>query len=142
MEPLVRKAGHGGCYEVKTIHTLRGHGAWVNAVTVTSDGCYAVSGSSDETLKLWDLAKGQVIHTLQGHEAEVNAVAIAPDDSYVVSGAWDWMLRLWNLADGKTLASFCGDSVIHCCAVALDKRTIVAGDALGQLHFLRLENVK
>ncbi|MGJ5629647.1 WD40 repeat domain-containing protein [Nostoc sp. CALU 1950] len=43
------------------------------------DGKTAVSGSSDKTLKVWDLQTGKEISTLTGHNNSVRAVAIAPD---------------------------------------------------------------
>ena len=41
---------------------------------------------------------------------------------------------------GEASASFIGDGALFCCAVASDGITIVAGEASGRLHFLRLEN--
>jgi WD40 repeat protein len=32
---------------------------WVNAVPLTPDGRHVVSGSSDNTLRVWDLTTGQ-----------------------------------------------------------------------------------
>ncbi|MEC4989823.1 MAG: WD40 repeat domain-containing protein, partial [Oscillatoria sp. PMC 1068.18] len=48
------------------MRTLTGHSSWVRAVAITPDGKQAVYGSSDNTLKLWDLATGQEIRTLTG----------------------------------------------------------------------------
>ncbi|MCX5645228.1 MAG: NB-ARC domain-containing protein [Phycisphaerae bacterium] len=126
----------------KVVRTLRGHESAVWAVAVTRDGRYAVSGSEDRTLKVWELASGKAIHTLHGHEGWVWAVAVTGDGRYAVSGSEDQTLKVWDLLSGQVVASFCGDSVIHCCAVAPDGRTIVAGDKSGHVHFLRLENVK
>jgi WD40 repeat protein len=38
----------------KSIRTMEGHTAWVTSVPVTPDGRYAVSGSDDKTLRLWE----------------------------------------------------------------------------------------
>jgi WD40 repeat protein len=83
-----------------------------------------------------------LLRTLRGHEGGVWAVAVTGDGRYAVSGSDDQTLKVWDLSSGQVVASFCGDSAIHCCAIAPDKRTIIAGDALGRVHFLRLENVK
>ena len=40
------------------IRTLEGHAGGVNAVAMSGDGTRAVSGSDDETLKVWDLTTG------------------------------------------------------------------------------------
>jgi WD40 repeat protein len=107
-------------------------------VAVTADGRQAVSGSWDQTLRLWDLESGQTLRTLEGHTYWVNAVAVTADGRQAVSGSEDDTLRLWDLESGKEIATFTGESQIRSCAVAPDGRTIVAGDRLGRVHFLRL----
>jgi len=42
------------------IRTFEGHTDWVSAVAVTPDGRRAVSGSWDQTLRLWDLENGRI----------------------------------------------------------------------------------
>ena len=46
---------------IPLIRTLTGHSSSVNALALSSDGKYLVSGSSDTTLKVWDLATGKEI---------------------------------------------------------------------------------
>ena len=36
----------------------------------------AVSGSEDETVRVWDLGAGRLLHTLEGHTGGVGAVAV------------------------------------------------------------------
>ena len=40
-----------------------GHSDYVNSVAFSPDGKYALSGSRDNTLKLWDVATGREIRT-------------------------------------------------------------------------------
>jgi WD40 repeat protein len=122
--------------------TLWGHFDWVNTVAVTPNSKYVVSGSGDETLKVWDLQSGEEKLTLSGHRFSVNAVAITPNGKYVISGSSDSTLKVWDLHSGEEIASFTGESKILCCAVASDGVTIVAGEASGRLHFLRLEGIE
>jgi tetratricopeptide (TPR) repeat protein len=53
-----------------------------------------VSGSDDNTLRLWD-TKGKLLHTLKGHALPVTALAFSPDGQYIVSGSYDNTLRMW-----------------------------------------------
>ena len=46
---------------------------------LTRDGCHALSGSYDRTLKLWDLQTGDLIHSFVGHTDAICAVAASPD---------------------------------------------------------------
>jgi len=123
------------------VQTLAGHDGSINAVALTSDGRRAVSASSDKTLKIWDLDGGQEIRTLRGHDEGVNAVALTPDQRLAVSASDDRTLKVWDLESGLMIASFAGESFMFSCAVSPDGRTIVAGEASGRVHFLRLEGL-
>ena len=79
---------------------LRGHTGAVTAVAVTPDGRCAISGSSDKTLKVWDLESGAELRTLEGHSDWVNAVAVTPDGRRAISGSADKTLRVWYLESG------------------------------------------
>ena len=48
-------------------------------MAATPDGRHVVSGSEDNTLRVWDLATGETETTLQGHTSSVSAVAVTPD---------------------------------------------------------------
>jgi WD40 repeat protein len=55
-------------------------------VAVLADGRRAVSGSRDNTLRLWDLESGEVIATFTG-DAAITCVAVARDDLFVAGSA-------------------------------------------------------
>ena len=71
------------------VRTLEGHSDGVNTVAVTSDGRFAVSGSEDKTLRLWELATGKSVQIFEGHTGSVTAVAVTPDGRFAVSGSED-----------------------------------------------------
>ena len=50
-------------YETNTkkIRTFKGHSSTVTSVAITPDGKYIVSGSRDNTIKLWDIKSGEEI---------------------------------------------------------------------------------
>jgi WD40 repeat protein len=97
-----------------------------------------VSGSSDSTLKVWNLATGEEERTLTGHGDIVDAGAMSRDGQRLVSSS-STTLKVWNLATGEEIASFTADAALLCCAIAPDGVMVVAGDDLGRVHFLRLE---
>jgi WD40 repeat protein len=120
---------------------FEGHTDKIFAVTITPDGKHAISGSRDNTLRVWDIESGEELRTLKGHADSVSAVAVTPDGQYAISGSLDNTLRVWDIKSGKFLASFSVDGSLHACAISPDGRTIVACDASGRVHFLRLENI-
>lgn len=75
---------------------LRGHSHFVQDVVVSSDGLYALSGSWDATLRLWDLKQGLSVRSFVGHTKDVLSVAFSADNRQIVSGSRDKTIRLWN----------------------------------------------
>lgn len=66
-------------------------------MAVTPNGRRAVSGSKDETLRVWDLERGAETSILCGHNGEVEAVAVTPDELRAVSSSKDETLKVWDL---------------------------------------------
>jgi WD40 repeat protein len=115
-------------------HTFSGHGSWVNSVVVTSDGRYAVSGSGDCDLKLWDLQTGHLHFTLAGHESWVSAVSVTRDGRHAISCSNDRTVRLWDLEQRCCKAMVMLESAPWTVATAPDGRTAVVGDRGGNVH--------
>lgn len=63
-------------------------------------------GSTDNTLRVWDLNRRKCLRTLGGHTHGVLSVSITPDGKRAVSGSGDKTLRLWDLETGELLAIF------------------------------------
>jgi WD40 repeat protein len=123
--------------ETSNFPNYNGYGS-VSAVAVAPDGKKALFASYN-ILELWSFETKEKIHILTGHKNIISTVAITSDSKKAFSGDIDNTLKLWNLETGTEVSSFIGDSPIKCCAVSHDSLTIVAGDKLGRVHFLRLE---
>jgi hypothetical protein len=77
---------------------VRENAAPITSVAFSPDGARIVSGSDDNTLRLWDANTGQPIgQPLEGHEFSVRSVAFSPDGAHIVSGSGDKTLRLWDV---------------------------------------------
>jgi hypothetical protein len=61
--------------ESQTVKILKGHTYAVLGVAMTADGRRAVSGSLDETVRVWDVETGNCLATLEGHTGAVWGVA-------------------------------------------------------------------
>ncbi len=78
----------------------------VLGVAFSPDGRRIVSGSTDDTLRLWNAETGQPLGApLTGHTQAVSGVAFSPDGRRVVSGSDDDTLRLWNAETGQPLGA-------------------------------------
>lgn len=75
---------------------LRGHNHFVSDVVISSDGQFALSGSWDGTLRLWEINTGKCTRRFVGHTKDVLSVAFSVDNRQIVSGARDRTVKLWN----------------------------------------------
>jgi len=75
---------------------LRGHNHFVSDVVISSDGQFALSGSWDSTLRLWDINSGICTRRFVGHSKDVLSVAFSADNRQIVSGSRDRSVKLWN----------------------------------------------
>ena len=79
----------------KTVRMLEGHSGDIYSVAFSPDGSLALSGSADNTARVWDLASGRTVHVLRGHSRNVRSVTFSPDCSLALSGSYDRTVRLW-----------------------------------------------
>ncbi|MEQ8961301.1 MAG: hypothetical protein RLP02_25820, partial [Coleofasciculus sp. C2-GNP5-27] len=112
--------------DVRERNSFSGHEASVYAVAFSPDGQSIVSGSVDNTLKLWDTS-GNLLDTLAEHEDYVTAVAFSPDGKRIVSGSDDNTLKLWDTS-GNLLHTLEGhEAYVYAVAFSPDGKRIVSG---------------
>jgi len=80
----------------RAYRALRGHSHYVEDVVLSRDGQYALSGSWDRSLRLWDLNFGTTSRLFVGHTNDVLSVAFSADNRQIVSGSRDRSIKLWN----------------------------------------------
>ena len=108
--------------------TLNGHTERVFSVAFSTDGKTLASGSSDRTIKLWDVATGQNTATLTGHTNEVTSVAFSPDGKTLASGSLDKTIKLWDVATRKNTATLNGHTDwVSSVAFSPDGKTLASG---------------
>ncbi|KAJ7097617.1 hypothetical protein C8R44DRAFT_643164 [Mycena epipterygia] len=113
-----------------TMAVLEGHTEQVNSVAFSPDGKRIVSGSSDTTLRLWDVETGEGVgQPLIGHTDFVNSVMFSPDGRQIVSGSGDATVRLWDAESGEPLGvPFIGHTnAVTSVAFSSDGKQIVSG---------------
>ena len=97
---------------------LRGHEDHVITCMQIHDDLL-VTGSDDNTLKVWCIDKGEVKYTLSGHTGGVWTSQISQCGRFIVSGSTDRTVKVWSTADGSLLHTLQGHtSTVRCMAMA------------------------
>ncbi len=84
------------------------HRGGVEAVVFLPDGKRAVSGSRDETLRVWDVPTGKTLRVIEGASLGAYCLAASSDGLRVCAGCKDGVVREFDLADGKVLGKWKG----------------------------------
>jgi WD40 repeat protein len=112
----------------------QGHWSAVHCCAISADGRWVASGSSDQTVIVWDVDAGISVHVLAGHDATVNACAFSADGALIVSAGADRTVRLWDRVTGQqrsVLDSY--RNIVTSCVFTPDERFVICGGADGSL---------
>ncbi len=73
--------------QARSSRVFTGHTSGVWGVAVMSDGQRIVSGSWDNTVRMWELDSGRCLATLKGYTGNIIGIAVTPDGLRVVSSS-------------------------------------------------------
>ena len=93
-------------YKLKRV--IAGHQGWVRAVSVDTSNEWFATGSSDRTIKIWDLASGILKVTLTGHASTVRGLDISARHPYLFSASEDKDAKCWDLEHNQATRTFHG----------------------------------
>ena len=80
----------------------------MGSVAFSPDGRILATRSDYYTIKLWDVASGNLLRTLTGHTDWVSSVTFSPDGKTLASGSNDKMVNLWDVKTGTILDQLTG----------------------------------
>jgi WD40 repeat protein len=138
------------------------HSHWVQAVDVSADGSYGVTGSNDAKLQFWHLADlaNPLLHKLARHQSSVLSVVLLDREGrpYALSAGWcvprswavqappadsgactrDGLIILWDVVSGREANSFRfhanGDQdAVFSLSMSGNKRFCACGSARGDV---------
>ncbi|MEW6496721.1 MAG: serine/threonine-protein kinase, partial [Cyanobacteriota bacterium] len=120
--------------------TLLGHSGAVRSIAITPDNQTLISGSEDNTIKIWQLSTGKLVRTLTGHTNWISSLAISPDGQTLVSGSGDNTIKIWQLQTGQLIRTLTGHSYdVNSLAMTPDGQTLVSGSGDNTIKIWQLQ---
>jgi WD40 repeat protein len=114
--------------DLRELFLLKGHTDFVRGLAVTPDGTRIVTGSDDNTARVWDASTGAEKLRLDGHTRPVSVVAVTPDGAGIVTGSDDNTARVWDASTGAEKLRLDGHTgPVRGVAVTPDGAHIVTG---------------
>jgi WD40 repeat protein len=87
-----------------SLQTLNGHSRSVSALCILNGEQFLVSAGDDQSLRVWDLQKGEVIRSLNQHTKVVHDLALRPSEGglpMIASASGDRTIRFWQPTIGR-----------------------------------------
>ncbi|KAF9524130.1 hypothetical protein CPB83DRAFT_861801 [Crepidotus variabilis] len=101
------------------------------AVAFSSDGRHIISGSEDQSVRMWDASTGEELKVLNGHSGGVSSVAFSSDGKHIISGSVDKSVRVWDASTGEELKELkvlnCHSGGFTSVAFSSDGKHIISG---------------
>jgi WD40 repeat protein len=82
-------------YDRHLLRTLLGHGYDVRLVAFDAYDML-VSGSGDDTIKIWNKNSGDLLRTITGNSYTVRSIAFDANDMIVTGSNIDSTIKLWK----------------------------------------------
>jgi WD40 repeat protein len=116
-------------------HTLQGHSGWVTGLAFTPDGRRLVSGSWDQTVKIWDVSTGLPAGTVSNNIHYVQALAASRDGRSIAAENSADSVTIWDTATGQPVHTLptdrkvrgAGNNWVYSIAFSPDGRLLASG---------------
>jgi WD40 repeat protein len=114
----------------------KGHGDWVNAVTLAAGDTQALSAGADGSVKLWEVETGALVREWRSTRSGVRALG-ANQEGWVFTGEPRLGVQARRIEDLKPSAALVLDEIPLGLALADEGATILVGDRGGNIYCLR-----
>jgi len=117
------------------LQVFTGHTGDVTQVAFSPDDQTILTGSDDNSARLFDIETGKQLQVFSGHTDKLNDIAFSPDGKWVLTGSSDQTARLWDTATGQEIRTFAGHTnIVITVAFLPDGKQILTGSEDGTMR--------
>uniref|UniRef100_A0A7E4VZ94 WD_REPEATS_REGION domain-containing protein n=1 Tax=Panagrellus redivivus TaxID=6233 RepID=A0A7E4VZ94_PANRE len=118
------------------------HNEEIVCYCANKNGAILVTGSMDQSLKIWQIDTGFLTQILVGHDDIVTCCCVSDDGKVVVSGGQDKHVYIWDVQTGAVKRSVTARAIILAVQITLDNSVIISADQDGWIEAWSSENSK
>jgi eukaryotic-like serine/threonine-protein kinase len=118
---------------------LKGHENSTIGLEFSPDGRRLVSGSLDQTARIWDAATGSCLAVVRGHRAKVFGVCFASDGRSVLTRSEDGAIQLSEESSGVPLISLRGHAGVSSSRISRRGKIVAVADKEGTMRIWDLD---
>jgi serine/threonine protein kinase len=135
----------------RLVRTLLGHNGGITAIALHPTQPILASGSTDRTIKLWNLESGQLLHTFPGrslfskagHGDRISTLTFSPNGQILFSGSDDGTIKEWSVGDRKLINTLPAPGWgVSALTITHDGWTLISGGGDGVVHLWDLDRQK
>ncbi|MEL7036285.1 MAG: serine/threonine-protein kinase [Cyanobacteria bacterium J06592_8] len=101
----------------------------VTAIAFSPDGRKIVSGSDDQTVKVWDVRTVRLLQSFDGDLSAITSVDFSLDGEEIVAGTFYWRILEWNLETTELFLPLEHQDIVWSVVFSPDERTIASGSS-------------
>jgi WD40 repeat protein/tRNA A-37 threonylcarbamoyl transferase component Bud32 len=106
------------------------HRETVRMIVFSPDGRLLISGSNDDTARIWDSASGQPVGRELVHRGEVFTVGFSPNGKLAVTGGYDATVRFWEVPSGQPIGEpMRHEGIVMAAVFSADGTRLLTGSA-------------
>ena len=126
------------------IHTLQGHSDVVTALVIDSQRGFIISGSNDETVRIWNIENSDLTRTFGGHSGSVFSLSVDTQRGLIISGSENQIVTIWKVnsygkyVEKQSLHGYLGTP--RSLAVDTQRGLIISGSDDGIIRVWDIEN--